>query len=66
MIEPSYPLDEPKVHETFGDRRCVVSKGGGFKLVEECPRPDELLGIGKVTSLRELGEWLACSTTEEP
>lgn len=65
-IEPSFPLDEPKVHETFGHHRFVVSKGGGLKLAEERPRPEKLPGIGKVTSLRELGERLARATTEEP
>lgn len=66
-VEPSFPLDQPQpgVHETFGHHRFTVVDGGGLELQEERPSRDKLKGVGKVKTLRELGDRLAVATTQE-
>lgn len=65
-VEPSFPLDEPMVHERFGHHRFAVGEGGALRLIEERPRPDKLPGLGKLTTLHELGERFDRATTDEP
>lgn len=64
-VEPNFPLDQPELHENVGHHRFVVTEGAGLRLVEEHPRSDRLPGIGKVASIRELGDRFARATEEE-
>jgi hypothetical protein len=64
-VEPSFPLDEPELHEQFGYHRFTATHNGALMMTEERPQPNKLPGIGRVTSLRELGDRLARSIAEE-
>jgi hypothetical protein len=64
-IEPSFPLDEPVLHEKFGHHRFEVTTDSGLKLVDEQARPDKLVGIGQAKSLLDLTQRLRQATAEE-